>query len=92
MKFTIGNTVENSTNVNLSINFSNISLQEAVTILEIIDAKIGGNLSKLDKEIVALIKSESFLIAVKYCKDQTGWGLKESKDHCDKLKEKYCVA
>lgn len=65
MRFTIGNTSEHSNNVNLSINFTNVTLEEATAIINAIESN---------------------------CKDQTGWGLKESKDHCDKLKEKYCVA
>lgn len=92
MKFSITNVLESSTNVNLVINFANISLDEAVSILNAIDAKIGPNLTAMDKHIVALIKNESLLTAVKYHKEQTGWGLKESKDYCDRLKAKYCSA
>ena len=92
MRFTIGNISEHSNNVNLSINFTNVTLEEATAIINAIESKTGANLSKMDKEIVALIKAGSLLNAVKYHKEQTGWGLKESKDYCDRLKEKYCVA
>jgi len=92
MKFKIENVSENSQYVNLNINFSNISLDEAVTVLDAIEKKLGVNLSKLDKEIVAIIKDGSLLAAVKFHKEQTGMGLKESKDYCDNLKAKYVVS
>lgn len=90
MKFKIENTVPNSNNVNLNIDFANIPLEEAVSVLNAIQNITLSVLSKMDKEIVALIKAGSLLAAVKYHKEQTGWGLKESKDYCNNLKEKYC--
>lgn len=90
MKFTITNLSEHSSNVNLNINFTNVSLEEAVSVINAIETKLGANLTKMDKEIVALMKDGSLLAAVKFHKEQTGWGLKESKDYCDQLKAKYC--
>jgi ribosomal protein L7/L12 len=92
MRFTIGNVSEHSNNVNLSINFTNVTLEEAASIIRTIESKTCANLSKMDKEIVNLIKAGSLLNAVKYHKDQTGMGLKESKEYCDRLKEMYCLA
>lgn len=92
MKFSINNTDISGTNVNLSINFLNISLQEAVSIIYTINSKTTLTLSELDKELVNMINSGSLLQAVKHLKDKSGWGLKESKDYCDNLKAKYCKA
>lgn len=73
MKFTITNLLEHSTNVNMNITFGNISLEEALSIINAIESKIGLKLSDMDKEIVALIKAGTMLQAVKYHKEKTGF-------------------
>jgi hypothetical protein len=40
------------------------------------------------KDIIQLIKEEKHIYAIKKWKDDTGWGLIESKNACDNLREK----
>ena len=45
--------------------------------------------SPLNKEVLKLIEEGTLLMAVKTYKEATGLGLKESKEHCDALRDKY---
>lgn len=65
-------------------NISEFSVTELTTLQRAIDTYLGGD----DLKIQALkIKQESgTLHAVKFIKEKTGWGLKESKEFCDNLK------
>ena len=47
------------------------------------------SLSTLDKTVINLMKDGRKLQAVKLYKDETGLGLRESKDYCDNLQAKY---
>ena len=64
-------------------NISEFSVTELTTLQRAIDTYLGGD----DLKIQALkIKQESgTLCALKFIKDRTGWGLKESKEFCDNL-------
>lgn len=75
-------------NAELTIKIAGISLEDAVKVVNMAKQALG--MSELDKTVINLIKGEGLLQAVKYYKDQTGMGLKESKEYCDELKAKYC--
>lgn len=75
-------------NAMLTIKIVGITLESAVEIVNLAKKSLG--MSELDKTIINLIKNEGLLQAVKYHKNQTGMGLKESKDYCDELKAQYC--
>jgi len=64
--------------------------EEAMTILlEIEKATGASSLSKMEVELLAILKGSGLLQAVKHYKDATGQGLRESKDYCDELKLKF---
>jgi hypothetical protein len=46
-------------------------------------------LSGLDKQLLGLIRAGTLLQAVKLKKDTSGIGLKEAKDYCDDLKDRF---
>jgi hypothetical protein len=82
--------------VNLEISLKNIPLDEATRIISAIQRnKSLDLLSELDKELIALMTPSpgyshgAKLQAVKLHKDRTGYGLKESKEYCDQLEDKY---
>ena len=56
----------------------------AVTELEKLTA-----CTSIDNELLPFLKDGQLLGAVKYYKDKTGLGLKESKEYCDKLRDKF---
>lgn len=43
-------------------------------------------LTDVDTEVIEIIKSGRFINAIKYHRDKTGAGLKESKEHCETLR------
>ena len=43
----------------------------------------------LDNELLPFMKLGNHLQAVKHYKDKTGLGLKESKEYCDALRDKF---
>ena len=45
---------------------------------------------EMDKKILELYKTK--LVAVKYCKDTTGWDLRTAKDYCDKIWSANCIS
>jgi ribosomal protein L7/L12 len=45
-------------------------------------------LNECERKILGLIQSDKFILAIKTHREQTGSGLKESKDFCDDLKRK----
>lgn len=64
--------------------------EEAMTALLGIE-KVSGedSLSKLEAELLSIMRTGSLLMAVKNYKDATGKSLRESKDFCDELKLKF---
>ncbi len=46
-------------------------------------------LSGLDKQLLGLIRAGTLLQAVKLKKESSGIGLKEAKDYCDDLKDRF---
>lgn len=46
-----------------------------------------GDLETMDNELYKLIANGKSIAAVKLCREVTGWGLKEAKDHVDELTE-----
>jgi ribosomal protein L7/L12 len=73
----------------LTLNMEFNSLADAMETLSLIE-KHGGNssLSSMELELLPFLKEGKLLQAVKYHKDRTGWGLKESKGFCDELRDK----
>lgn len=50
-----------------------------------------GELTELDRRLLGLIRAGTLLQAVKLKKEESGMGLKESKDYCDALKAKFVI-
>jgi len=46
-------------------------------------------LDKTQLEAIRMMKEEGKLCAVKWVKEQFNWGLKDAKDYCDALQDKY---
>ncbi|MCP4540481.1 MAG: hypothetical protein GY832_25365 [Chloroflexi bacterium] len=46
------------------------------------------NLDKLEKQVRILIDQDQKIEAIKHVREQTGWGLRESKDYVDSLESK----
>jgi ribosomal protein L7/L12 len=44
-----------------------------------------------DRKIVELLRQKKYLDAVKFCKKEKNIGLKEAKDHVDKLAAQYGI-
>jgi ribosomal protein L7/L12 len=42
---------------------------------------------EVEETAIAFIKDSQFLGAVKAVKELTGWGLKEAKEYCDKIRD-----
>ncbi len=76
----------------LTLNMEFSSLDDAMATLSLIE-KHGGksSLSSLELELLPILKEGNLLQAVKYYKDVTGSGLKESKEFCDALRDKLKI-
>lgn len=70
----------------LNISITDITLRQSADIIEHIEKIIGK--PTLDDEVYKILKSEGKLHAVKFYKEKTGLGLKESKEYCDALELK----
>lgn len=46
-------------------------------------------LNKTQLEAIRMMREDGKLAAVKWVKEELTWGLKEAKDYCDALQEKY---
>ena len=66
-----------------------VSDEDSLSKLEIEKANGKYSLNKLEIELFSIMRTGSFIMAVKHYKDVTGQGLKESKDFCDELKLKF---
>ncbi len=64
--------------------------EEAMSVLLNIE-KVNGesSLSKMDTELLFIMRKNTLLMAVKHYKDATGNGLRESKEYCDELRLKF---
>lgn len=64
-------------------NISNFTVMDLIDIKTAIDNYLGGD--DLQIQTARIMSESGKLSAVKYVKDKTGWGLRESKEYCDKL-------
>lgn len=79
----------NITNNLAEIKISSISGQRAMEILAQLQGDSINQFSEKEVNYVKLYKDGEQLQAIKDCKEQTGWGLKEAKDHVEALVEKW---
>ncbi len=86
MKYNISN---NGNDANLTIKFEGISLESAMKLIDAVKQVI--SLSEIDTAVLDLLKNASLLQAVKYHKEHTNMGLKESKEYCEALAAKHNV-
>lgn len=88
MKYTLEKNENGEITLTLTKKFK--TTEEAMTALLGIE-KVSGedSLSKLEAELLSIMRTGNLLMAVKHYKDATGQHLKESKDYCDELKLKF---
>ena len=74
----------------LSLTMTFNTLSDAMNVLNAIENGGGAaTLNSMELELLPIIKAGNMLQAVKFYKDKSGEGLRESKDFCDALREKF---